>query len=523
VEEQFYIAWPLLLAFAWKRRWNMGWTLIGVAMLSFFAGTVATRFSQANAAFYFPLTRFWEILAGGLLWYSESGKSWTREAKLKYPLIRELAALVATVLLFATLLLVDKETPWPGLLALLPVSATVLIIWAGPTAWINRRILSNRLLVAIGLISYPLYLWHWPLLVYGRILNQEQLPRLGRIGLVLVSFLLAIATYALVEKPIRFGAHKKRSAMFLLPALGAVAVIGLMVQFGLVPARLNGRYTSSVEFAITEELRGGGFNRAGTDIAGPEIPGDTNSTVLFIGDSHALQYMPRIAKLSGERRSDFPKVVFLTYGGCPPMPMVNHRGMSWDGRPWRCPTYYEKVLEHIASPRVKTVVLSAYWDGYLENGSLFSELNPSTGPLTTSGAATDSVFALLERDVARMQTSGKRVFIILANPAAPAFNPHSMLPARLPWLPNKTKVNAISRLDFESRTRQTMDRLRMIAKRTGAIIIDPVPNLCGLSTCPTVTTDDLPINMDDHHLRPSFTRERATFVDVTVSSAQAGH
>jgi hypothetical protein len=425
------------------------------------------------------------------------------------------ASLTGLVLILVALVAIDVTTPWPGYWAGIPVLGTVLIIGAGSNSVPNRVVLSNRTLVRIGLISYPLYLWHWPALVYGRILNQEQVPRAGRIALLLVSFVLAIATYWFIERPIRFGAHKKRSAKWLLGGVGAMAASGLMVQFHLLPSRLDDLYSTSVERAATDEAPGGTFNRLGTDIVAFELPGDTRRTVAFVGDSHMTQYWPRFVKLSHDTSRNNPRIIFLTYGGCPPLPEVNAHGLSWDGSPWRCPFFHERAMARLADPRVKSVVFGAYWETYLEKGSMFATRH-SNAQLTPLAAVTDSVFSEFEEEVGALVKEGKHVFIVLSNPSSPAYNPHSMLPARLPWLMNKSMRTSISKGEFLKRSNATMNRLRDIAKRTGASVIDPVNFLCGNDGCPTVSADGEPIYRDDHHLRATYARDHASFMDIVV-------
>ena len=121
--------------------------------------------------------------------------------------MRDASALTGILLLTLAVLFITQEKRFPGWWALLPAIGTYLILSAGPYAWFNRTVLSNRVLVWFGLISYPLYLWHWPLLSFIRIAGG-QTPLLEiRIGAVLLSVILAWLTYILVEKPIRSGKH----------------------------------------------------------------------------------------------------------------------------------------------------------------------------------------------------------------------------------------------------------------------------------------------------------------------------
>jgi len=99
--------------------------------------------------------------------------------------------------------LINKDLNFPGAWALLPVFGAALLVVAGPSGFINRYLLDNRLMVGIGLISYPLYLWHWPLLSFARILENQTPTGLSRLLLVVLSFALAWVTYVFVEMPIR--------------------------------------------------------------------------------------------------------------------------------------------------------------------------------------------------------------------------------------------------------------------------------------------------------------------------------
>ncbi|CAI3236280.1 hypothetical protein DWUX_1635 [Desulfovibrio diazotrophicus] len=109
------------------------------------------------------------------------------------------------LILFLIFCKFNKETVFPGKNALFPIFATVFIIWAGPQSWLNRKILSHKILVWFGLISYPLYLWHWPILAYGRIIYGEMPPPEFRFLAVAVSILLSWLTVKIIERPFRFG------------------------------------------------------------------------------------------------------------------------------------------------------------------------------------------------------------------------------------------------------------------------------------------------------------------------------
>lgn len=171
VEEQFYILWPLLAWIAWRVRIGFLWPVVLLAGASF--GLCVYRLDgDPVGAFYSPLTRFWELLAGSALaWLTLRNER--AECVLDVfgndVLGRALLSASGILLLACGFVLIDRRSAFPGILALLPVLGAVLLIAAGERAWFNRVVLSNPLLVWIGLISYPLYLWHWPLLAFARI------------------------------------------------------------------------------------------------------------------------------------------------------------------------------------------------------------------------------------------------------------------------------------------------------------------------------------------------------------------
>jgi peptidoglycan/LPS O-acetylase OafA/YrhL len=141
------------------------WLILAVAVGSF-ALNILLVDRMPWAAFYLPMTRFWELMLGGILGYLHLLRPRSADSAKQ----RNLLAIAGLMLLVGALALVKNGDGFPGWRALLPTIGTVLLIQSGPQAWINRRILANRGVVYIGLISYPLYLWHWPILSFVRII-----------------------------------------------------------------------------------------------------------------------------------------------------------------------------------------------------------------------------------------------------------------------------------------------------------------------------------------------------------------
>jgi len=245
IEEQFYIVWPLLLWLSWKCNFNFLLITILATITSFALNVYGVK-NDPVATFYSPQTRFWELLSGSFLaWMTLYKKTLFFNIANKInnciaqPIHRDILShgeLPASILSFIGLFIlaygfwkIDKNLIFPGEWALVPVIGTVFLLGAGAKGFINRTILSNKLVVWIGLISFPLYLWHWPLLSFARIVEGEEPSIRIRITAVILAFLLASLTYKVVERPIRFGKHGKLKTSLLIILMSLVGFSGYQV------------------------------------------------------------------------------------------------------------------------------------------------------------------------------------------------------------------------------------------------------------------------------------------------------
>lgn len=237
IEEQFYIFWPVLVWCAWKARLNI--LIIGLllALVSFF-WNIANVTHDVDAAFYLPHTRIWELLAGSLLAYIQLYQSRPLQTArgegvlipqdtnniFRLPAVVLHSASVAGILTLGYgFYTINSELHFPGWWAVIPTTGALLLILAGPNAWINRYVLSRQLLVWFGLISFPLYLWHWPLLSFARIIEGQMPSREIRIAAVLLSIMMAWLTYQFIERRLRARASSYwRALLCLMLAIGSI-------------------------------------------------------------------------------------------------------------------------------------------------------------------------------------------------------------------------------------------------------------------------------------------------------------
>jgi len=231
IEEQFYILWPPTLYLAWKLKFNRLFLTLAVVAGSF-ALSVMLSANHRVADFYGPATRFWELSIGSTLAYlalykvNAIDRAEPRLGGVRGIALRDAKSILGCALLAAAVLTLSTDSVFPGWLALLPTLGTYFLISAGPEAWLNRKVLSHSALVLVGLISFPLYLWHWPLLSFLRIIGSGPPSRGLRIGVVLVSMALAWLTYKLLERPFRFGGKSRAKVAVLCSVMLLIGAVG---------------------------------------------------------------------------------------------------------------------------------------------------------------------------------------------------------------------------------------------------------------------------------------------------------
>ncbi|HEX5124496.1 MAG TPA: acyltransferase family protein [Rhodanobacteraceae bacterium] len=354
IEEQFYLVWPLaLFAFAKWRRSALA-LIVAVGVVSF-AINLATIRHRPVAAFYSPASRFWELQAGCLLAALSSRSAFRTMTATHANALSTLGA----VLLALTVFLLDESHAYPGWRALAPTAGAFLLIAAGPGGWFNRNVLAQPAAVFVGLVSYPLYLWHWPLLSFATI-SARGIPPFGvRVAAVLASFALAAATYVLVEKPIRFGAKRRAWVPALVALSLAVGVAGYatFANDG-VPSRFPPeiRELASFKYEYKTDARYPDCwlsNSQALDAFAPDCIDTTpgRERVLVWGDSHAARLYAGLKPVFGDTLA----ISQLTRDACAPL-LDNGYDLCRQSNAW--------ILREIERIRPQTVVLFGLWAFY---------------------------------------------------------------------------------------------------------------------------------------------------------------
>ena len=245
IEEQFYLFWPILIWSISKFRWKVT-LMLSIFTAGSFVYCLWASSTNQDLAFYSPISRAWELGLGGLLAIYNHSKSRTDQ---KY-----LTNLGFLILIFS-FLVIDNQNSWPSIYTILPVLGTILILSNSSSVSLTSRILSNRLLVYIGRISYPLYLWHWPLYVFVSHFKGDSPSRSEKLLLFFVAFLLASLTYHFIEMPIRKSKALVFWARSLSVAMSVILVSGLvLVTSSGFPQRVSSQMSLELSQRISAQL-----------------------------------------------------------------------------------------------------------------------------------------------------------------------------------------------------------------------------------------------------------------------------
>jgi peptidoglycan/LPS O-acetylase OafA/YrhL len=527
IEEQFYIVWPLLLFLTWRRKAATP-ALLVLLLVSSFALNVRTAAAADSAAdYYSPLTRFWELMAGAVLAYLslyQPPSRWVRQiigaGAAHDRAASNIKAAAGLLLIAAAVLTIDETRDFPGWWALLPVVGTYLMIAAGPGAWINDKLLAARVLVAIGLISYPLYLWHWPLLSFIRIVDGQPASPPAAALAALLSFVLAALTYLLVERPIRFGKPTPIKAIALLAAMTAVGASGYYTyaRHGF-PSRnpgLEDLVAAEKDFDFGDARTVNGIVESNETYHG--IIGDYAlvmgkpgaDEIVLAGDSTMQQYIPRVRELAetGAVDLDHNRIVLATHYGCPPIPDI-----ARDVNP-TCAEFVDKLISALDNSVVKTVALTGWWTPQFTESEYYLRSDPRKTLLRDSVAAQARALGNFSDLISHLVKSGKRVFVLLETPSSGRYDPETMLPTGWHRLIGKPNIpESPTRADMEKYVGKIDQKIQDIAEAAGAHVIKPLDYLCDQDVCPAFAKDGKLMYFNFGHLRAAYAREHATYID----------
>ena len=502
VEGQFYILYPLALPGLYK--WSGGnRAKVTVGIFAAFAISLGLNlfFISRNpeATFYMLHTRAWELLAGALTFLYLQNMRMTKR-------VAEAAGLGGFVLLLYAFTCFNRSTPFPGGAAIIPVLGAVLLIWSNLQAQtMSGRILSSRPLVYVGLISYGLYLYHWPLLVFARYYLERGLTAPETAGALTLVTLLAVASYVFLEQPIREHRHVvSRRAVFAASIAGLMAT-GLAGVAGSkadgFPARFSGpvlQYVTDDKPPVENCRPLGDGKRDRSELC---TLGDTSrkeADFILWGDSHADKIAPGLDAMA---RAHHRMGLMAWTPGCPPLLKLERP--ETDKYP--CAASNERIFTLIRDRKIRTVILAARWDVVLqkEEGGVEAFRAPR-GPRAILRAADGADFYAAEalresyrNTIDALKPLNARVWVLKQVPPHLAYIPSAL--AKSEYLGRDTA--ALNRpLAAVLERRAPIDAAFDAVPEPFVTFLDPVNKFCPNGKTCIVAANGRSLYHDDTHL-----------------------
>ncbi len=362
VEEQFYLFIPIVMGLTGKLvrgRWLL---LFGPLVLGSFALSVYATTRGPTANFYLLPTRAWELGIGSLL-------ATVPLPPIKRQLTSDLVSALALLLMVVPVFLYDDATAFPGLNALYPCLGSALLIYVGgaTTTGFVTRLLSSRPFVAVGLISYSLYLVHWPLIALMRFQTVAPLTNLQVVIVLSLSFVLATLCWRFVERPFRHATPFMTRARVLLGGGAALAGVAALGAVGIDTNGMPSRFPGFVEQTIpghSEWKPGRCFLEGDPDYRKWSLEDCTRVAtgphkVMLWGDSFAAQYVPGMLAHADALRST---IIQYTAAGCPPV--LSYRSYARV----KCSEFNAHALDIIREQNIDTVMVAGRWTDMRQRG-----------------------------------------------------------------------------------------------------------------------------------------------------------
>lgn len=521
VEEQFYIVLPVLLLLLARNRRMMIIALAGLFVASLVACIIATP-SRPTATFYLFQYRAWELLAGVLLaiYGRETGASWRYTSVLSW---------LGITLIIGSIFFISPDRGFPGYQAIFPVAGTVLILLNGQHENLVNRALSARVPVAIGLISYSLYLWHWPVLVLSRSYLEGYDSVVVSAFWVAICMALAWASWRYVERPFRSTASPTPStprAVFSVAILASASLLALGAGVYLKQG-LPERFAPNVRVHITASadfLQD--FSRCKVATSGPLAgletcpigPSDTPPEVLIWGDSHLRAFYEGIAQVAREQQV---AGLVIWHAGCPPFFGVQKRETAaTPAQDEACSAANNKIQAAAAQlPSIKRVLLVARWSYYAQGSGYGADYN---NKISLVGKDYTS---LVETTIKALSSTFESVFVLRQVPEIPDYD--SRLIARqlafghLEEGEALTARTSVTRSDLQERTALAEAPFRAL-DGDKITFLDPWPLLCDAANCSAIR-DGAGMYFDNNHVTNTAARAmRHLFLPVFGRRADGG-
>lgn len=521
IEEQFYLIWPVLIWFGYKFKHKSKFNIIHIGIITLISLFIYIFFNYTNKniAFYLPFSRFWQISIGALIITPQFDRIKSIFNKNSYLNHLSLLSLFTLIYLFVYN---DKTSSSLNSLNSMIASICTLLIILTESSTINLKLLSSKVLVYIGLISYPLYLWHWPIIVFDRLITKpDKLNYQNYLSEILISLLLTVITFHLLETPLlKLNQIKKINiSKYLLVVLFSIGFIGDQIQHFNIQAKIsldpqmsefsnakNDWIYPGIVYTILRPHRVIEIK----DIPIVKITTQNPNETLFLGDSNIEQYYPRILKISNSANPKINSSAFITAGGCLPIPNIINNTYLY------CENVLARVLEYAKRIEVKNIVIAAQWYGYFYTQKGSHYFKNSKQVISTEDKVLHTVFLEFKKFLQEIGRN-KNIFIVLNIPIGDEFDPISMVARSLSVNPFSYIQNDFIRSPFDAQMKPINQEFYNLAKDLNATVIDPMNSLCDQNICKT-TWNSKPIYKDFCHMKASYVTNYASFIDPVMFS-----
>ncbi|PSH59933.1 acyltransferase [Phyllobacterium endophyticum] len=522
IEEQFYIVFPLLLVIINR----IARKCVTPVLIAIFAASLGASiwgvYYRPVEAFYLSPYRVWELLLGALLALGVVPRP-------KQQFIGEILACAGILMIGFAVLSFNDDTSFPGLTALVPCVGAALIIQGRAARGPAGRLLTSAPLVFIGLVSYSLYLWHWPIIVFTRYLNGHELSAVQSGLLVAISFVVAVFSWHFIERPFR--GHTSRIPRKPVFA-AATATIAAFVVFGYyvisevgLPGRLSPDAQKIYSAAYDESPYSGSKCLQDTSGRGPSLSDiekgnlcrlgvarSGNVNFLVWGDSHSGSMAPAIDVAA---RQAGASGIFAGRASCPPLPDVE---LKTEKDTLRCVDYNAAVRDLIVRKRIPLVFMIAYWPKYVLRSELPNQglyFDPKVRPPLDDRSA--PIAAALDQTLAELKRQGTQVVLVMDVPEMGHFMPEAL--AKATTRGTSTDIAPSWTYTWE-RQAASRDMITEYAAKYGATTVDALQAICANGRCDSMR-NGLPLYKDSDHITATTARS-LSYLYTPVFKSLAG-
>ncbi len=492
IEEQFYFVLPVILIIASRKKLSAKKIIAAITLLSLLGSIVLTPVDQQKA-FYLLHTRAWELGLGVMLALSMRQPLQGKSANL--------LSLAGLLMIVIPALILDRNSSFPGHLAMFPALGAALIIASAGT--LNQRLLANKPMRFIGRVSYSWYLWHWPVLSLASIISDGPLTTIQGLALSAAALLIATFSCYAVEQPFRQPAGQRQLRTIMTYCALCAAGAGLFFNVYLN----NGWHTRfSEQVNNGEQLKVAAQANPCLRDYGPNlpsqnphcIPSSRETSIALVGDSHASALRPAVEQYA--RLQDKP-LYQMTKASCPFLIGATRETSGYPHHATECQQFNQSVLKILMDSNIDEVIISAYWE---------AGISAIPGYGYQAAGENDNYQALssgLHATVMQLLAANKKVTIIEDAPGLEVdpvrlYNNHQ--------IPLRKNLNALLShwagmpLVVE-RTREfhlTDDKVNDILaswQPMGVRVIKLTDNLCSQQGC-MIFNAGMPVYFDQHHL-----------------------